>query len=499
MKYFILFALINIVINTVTNHAFLTRIKSIRYCIGLFTLNTFFAVGAGCIAQTYIPDPTILKYVAYSCALSFIVYIHLVFAESIAKKIFVMISTWLFATVALFIATPIAQSYSGIIEENKLQSLTYGIRTGIQLLYLGVIYVWVGRPFKAVLNAVSDRTIHIMLLYPILGFLLLINNYTVSLEHFGPFDSVYDALLLMVFIILGFVLVFAGISSASQVISLQYNLQMQARDNAERLRLKEEKAEFEAQSRQLQKTESLGRMAGAVAHHFNNQLGVVIGNLELAIREVPLGTESAKWLATAMKSSKNAAEMSGLMLTYLGQSFEERETVDLAWICRRNLAMLQTMLPANAALETDIPAPGPIVFANADQIQRVLTSLVANAFEALGGKPGVMGLNVKTVLPAAIPAQRRFPIDWQPQSSAYACLEVTDPGCGIEAKDMENLFDPFFSSKSTGRGMGLAVVLGILRAHDGAVAVESTPGGGSMFRVYFPVCGDAGPTVAETA
>jgi two-component system cell cycle sensor histidine kinase/response regulator CckA len=123
-------------------------------------------------------------------------------------------------------------------------------------------------------------------------------------------------------------------------------------------------------------------------------------------------------------------------------------------------------------------------------LQQILTNLITNAWEAVGEGRGVIRLGIKTVSPADIPAAHRFPLDWQPQDNAYACLEVTDAGCGIAAKDIENLFDPFFSSKFTGRGLGLAVILGIVKAHGGAVTVESEPGQGSTFRVFFPVSGE---------
>lgn len=262
------------------------------------------------------------------------------------------------------------------------------------------------------------------------------------------------------------------------------------RDITERKQVEAEREKLEAKNRQLQKAESLGRMAGAIAHHFNNQLGAVIGNLDLAIMELLKGTNPHAKIIAALKASNEAAKMSGLMLTYLGQSFDKHEPLDLSETCRRTLPMLQAIMSGNVVLETNLPSPGPVINANANQIQQVLTNLATNAREAAGESRGAVRLNVKTVSPAGIPAVKRFPLDWQPQDSAYACLEVTDAGCGIEDKDIENLFDPFFSSKFTGRGMGLAVVMGIVRAHGGIVTVESEPGRGSIFRVFFPVSGE---------
>ena len=248
-----------------------------------------------------------------------------------------------------------------------------------------------------------------------------------------------------------------------------------------------EKAKLEAQNRHLQKAESLGRMAGAIAHHFNNQLFGVIGNLEMAMTNLSEEALLKKNIHNAMDSSQRAAEMSSHMLTYLGQSYDKREPLDLSDICRWSLPMLQAIIPGNVKLDADLPSPGPVISANANQIQQVLTNIATNAWEAVGESPGAIHLSVETVLPADIPPSHSFPVDWQPQDHAYACMKVRDEGCGIMEKDIEKIFDPFFSTKFTGRGMGLAVVLGIVRAHGGAVTVQNGPGRGSIFRVYFPV------------
>jgi len=261
----------------------------------------------------------------------------------------------------------------------------------------------------------------------------------------------------------------------------------------EALRAEVAKAELEAQNRQLQKAESLNLMAGAIAHTFNNQLGVVIGNLELAMMELSQGTSPHAKITAAMKASNRAAEVSGLMLTYLGQSFDKLEPLDLSDACRRGLPMLRAAMPRNVVLETDLPSPGPVISANENEIQQVLTNLITNACEAVGEGRGAIHLNIKTVSPSEIPASHRFPIGWQPQDHAYACMEAADAGCGIEDKDIEKLFDPFFTSKFTGRGLGLPVVLGIVKAHGGAVTVESEPNRGSTFRVFLPISGEEVP------
>jgi PAS domain S-box-containing protein len=254
-----------------------------------------------------------------------------------------------------------------------------------------------------------------------------------------------------------------------------------------------EKEKLEAQNRQFQKAESLGRMAGAIAHHFNNQLSVVIGNVEMAIDSLPQGADHAGFLNAAMLAANKAAEMSGLMLAYLGQSSGKQELFDLSHACLHSLPLIRTLIPRNIEIETDLPTPGPVVRINANQMQHVVTNLITNGWEAIGEKGGTVRLSVKTASAADIPPLYRYPLNWQPHPGSYACIEVFDPGCGIAVEDIEKIFDPFFSTKFTGRGLGLAIVLGSVKAHGGVITVESDPGRGSCFRIFLPIAAEGTP------
>ena len=265
------------------------------------------------------------------------------------------------------------------------------------------------------------------------------------------------------------------------------------RDITERKQAEQEHAKLEAQNRQLQKAESLGVMAGAIAHQFNNQLGVVLGNLEMALEDLPRDAALVKSLTAAMQGARKAAKVSGQMLTYLGQTTGMRAPLDLSETCRQSLTLLQAAVPKNLMIKIDLPATGPTISANANQIQQLLTNLVTNAWEAIGDRQGTINLSVKMVSVADISRAHRFPIDWQAQNTTYACLKVMDTGCGIEDKAIDKIFDPFFSTKFTGRGLGLPVVLGIVKAHGGAVTVESDRGQGSSFRVFLPVSAEDFP------
>jgi len=268
-------------------------------------------------------------------------------------------------------------------------------------------------------------------------------------------------------------------------------------DITERKQVEKEKAKLEGQNRQLQKAESLGRMSGAIAHHFNNQLQVVMGYLGMVIGDLPPGDSRAVKLTTAMQAAKKASEVSGLLLAYLGQKQVKLELIDLAEQCRIGLPILQAGKPEDVALEIDLPSPGPSIRADAKQLQQILNNLIINAWEAIGDGAGTIRLSVRTASPADIPASRRRPVQWRSQEQNYACLEVMDSGCGIQENDMDKLFDPFFSTKFTGRGLGLSVVLGIVRAHDAVITAESRIKGGSVFKVFFPLSAQIAPRQNE--
>ena len=258
-------------------------------------------------------------------------------------------------------------------------------------------------------------------------------------------------------------------------------------DLTDRQRTEEIESGLAKQLQLLEKTESLNRMAGAIAHNFNNILGAAIGYLELAIEDLPPEENASKFLTSAFKATERAAEISGMMLTYLGQGFAEHTDLDLSEVCRNSLPALQGLIQKDVILASSFPNPGPIISANASQMQRLLRNLVLNASEAILDKQGTITLTIMTASAADISTLHRFPVDWQPQDELYACLLVKDTGSGIVVKVFETLFDPFFTTKFVGRGLGLAVVSGILRSHRGVATVESEPDRGSVFRVYLPL------------
>ena len=258
-------------------------------------------------------------------------------------------------------------------------------------------------------------------------------------------------------------------------------------DVTERRRAEEARLDHERSLQQALKAESLGRMAGAIAHNYNNLLGAVIGSLELANMERAQGKPIDENLSEALKAARRAAEVSSLMLTYLGQAPAKRELLSVSELCRRAIEGLAGTLPQSTRLSVDLPPSGPTLEANAHQLQQVLTNLVTNACESQSSGGCTVHIGVTTVSAAAIPAVHRFPHDWQPQHERYACLTVRDDGTGIAEDDFERIFDPFYSRKFVGRGLGLPVVLGIVRSHGGVITIESVLGRGTCVRAHFPL------------
>ncbi|MFN2358765.1 MAG: response regulator [Desulfotignum sp.] len=282
----------------------------------------------------------------------------------------------------------------------------------------------------------------------------------------------------------------ADVKSISQLSAEEYrqNLESLVKKRTRQLKkVQKKRVALIKKLQRAQKAESLGRMAGAIAHHFNNQLSVVIGNLEMALEDCPGNAVYRENLLEAMRASHRSAEISGLMLTYLGQGGGKPREMDLSRICLENMSLLRTTVPRGIVLETDFMSVGSTVLVDDTQMQMVLVHLITNAAEAIGDNKGRIRLTTKNLCLSDMPRLVTAPVDWKPAAGLYACLEVSDTGCGIAGKDMDNLFDPFFTTKFTGRGLGLPVILGLVKSWDGAVCVESKKGHGSCFRVFLPV------------
>jgi PAS domain S-box-containing protein len=259
------------------------------------------------------------------------------------------------------------------------------------------------------------------------------------------------------------------------------------RDFSVQRRLEADRLEFERQLLQSQKLESLGRMAGAIAHHFNNLLAAAMGNLEMALEDLAEGRRGvAEEVMEAIKAGRRASKLTRMLTSYLGHSSEERQILDLSAFCREAMPLLRLSMPDRVELKTELEEGGFLIEAVPDQVHQILVNLCSNAWEAIGEGKGEVHVALRTVRAEDLAGWRYSPAGWQPSEPAYVCLSVSDNGCGIPTSDRDRIFDPFFSTRFTGRGLGLPVVLGGVRALGGAVSFKSEVGVGSVFRVLLP-------------
>ena len=252
-----------------------------------------------------------------------------------------------------------------------------------------------------------------------------------------------------------------------------------------------ERLEIEHRKQQIEKAESLSCMAGAVAHHFNNMLSVVLGNLGLARMDQSKNSDTEEYLADAEQAARRAAELSGLMLTFLGQSQGRPVLLDFGETCKEYLVRMKPAVPENVALEIDFPEGTCVIKADPSQVKNVIKSLLNNAFEAIADSPGKVMMSLSETAVSKIQDRHLLPIEWQPAAEKYACVTITDNGSGMSADTIGRCFDPFYTEKQTGRGLGLAVALGIIKSYDGCIAVNSVPGRGSTFRFFLPLSEEA--------
>ena len=237
--------------------------------------------------------------------------------------------------------------------------------------------------------------------------------------------------------------------------------------------------------RQSQRLESLGVLAGGVAHDFNNLLTSILGNCNLAALKLPEGSPVQDQLDQIEQASVRAADLTRQMLTYAGKGRGVIAGVDLNWLLLGMKPLLEAT-PGRAAVRFEL-APGlPEIQGDADQLQQMVVNLVTNAWEAIGEGGGSITVRTgervvdRLVLNAAAPA---IPI----QPGRHVTLEVADSGCGMAPDLLNRIFDPFFSTKFMGRGLGLPALIGILRGHGGSIQVRSEPGRGSSFLLFLPV------------
>ena len=259
----------------------------------------------------------------------------------------------------------------------------------------------------------------------------------------------------------------------------------------------EHRLRLESQIEQNQRLESLGLLAGGVAHDFNNLLAAVIANLDLALEESREDLYLQLSLEDARGASMRAAELCRHLLAYAGRRPIESEVLHLDALVTEMMHLLRASIPPQIEVTDDLHDATPRLAADGSQVRQVLMNLMLNAADAIGQKTHG-AISLRTGRTYVDDAELAVPFVCKPAAGEYAFLEVADNGCGMSSDVLERLFDPFFTTKRSGRGLGMAAVIGIVRGHEGGISVESVKGEGTTFRVYWPIATDADEEESES-
>jgi PAS domain S-box-containing protein len=251
-----------------------------------------------------------------------------------------------------------------------------------------------------------------------------------------------------------------------------------------RAKLEAQQSELEARMRASERLESLGLLAAGLAHDFNNLLVSVLGNAELLLRRTELEPSVREPVVMIKRAGRLASELTRQLLIFAGRGQLNRTAVDLPKLVAENLAMMHTRVPRRIALDVRSVAGLPEIDADRGQVNQIVLNLVTNSIEALGEAAGTIVIDMRsTTLDRHELAT--FQLNQHAGPGEFVVLQVRDTGCGMDAATQQRIFDPFFSTKFTGRGLGLASLAGIVQTHRGAVRVRSTLGEGSSIEVAF--------------
>ncbi len=250
------------------------------------------------------------------------------------------------------------------------------------------------------------------------------------------------------------------------------------RDLTERRRLEE-------QVQQTKRLESLGLLAGGIAHDFNNLLVAIMGNADLAETVLEAEHPARDHVEEVLRASQRAADLCQQMLAYAGKGRSTVEPVDLNEVVQEMTELMEVSLPPTAELTLRLAPRLPAVRGDVVQLRQVVLNLLTNAADAVGGRRG--WIEIATFHTEADPVREKDAVvDARPETGPWAGIRVADTGVGMDEETRQRIFDPFFSTKARGRGLGLAAVLGIVRGHKGALTLRTTKGRGSEIQVLLP-------------
>ena len=255
--------------------------------------------------------------------------------------------------------------------------------------------------------------------------------------------------------------------------------------SVQRQSMREELQKSERRIQETQRLESLGILAGGIAHDFNNILTAILGNANLARQELPSNSEIQGYLSSIENSALRAADVCRQMLDYSGKGRFEVQSLNLTQVVEETCRLLSISIHKKVELHFRLLSQLPLISGDALQIRQAILNLTSNASESIAGE-GFIKISTGLIDQQEIDFKSvytPFPL----HEGRYVYLEVADNGSGIDPKNYSRIFEPFYSSKFAGRGLGLPVVLGISRGHRGGVTVKSSLGNGTSFRLYFPL------------
>jgi PAS domain S-box-containing protein len=266
-------------------------------------------------------------------------------------------------------------------------------------------------------------------------------------------------------------------------------------DITEHKRAEQEREQLESQLREAQKFEALGTLAGGIAHEFNNILAAIIGFTELIRDHVPKGSREERHAARVLQAGIRGRELVKQMLTFSQRTKEEEKPLQLSSIVKETVKLLRPSTPSTISIRASMKSESGLILANPVQIRQVLMNLAANAAYAMRERGGVLDMEVSDF---SVEPCERNPHGIEP--GVYVKLVVRDTGIGMPQEVMEGAFDPFFTTKGLGKGtgLGLSVVLGIVKQAHGYITVDSAPGKGSTFAIYFPKAAEGPATEPAT-
>jgi len=259
-----------------------------------------------------------------------------------------------------------------------------------------------------------------------------------------------------------------------------------SRDVTKQVEAENERRVLAEQLHESQRLESLGIMAGGIAHDFNNLLTPIVGETSLALLDLEPESDLRQPLLKIQRAAHRAAALTNQMLAYSGQGPLLFEPVDLSQLVEEMGELIQSNVSGGAVLSYSLSQDLPQIEGDCSQLSQIVMNLISNAIESV--EEGRGHIAVKTgIMQASDVEKERIVGNREARPGPYVFLEVSDDGCGMDDQTRLKIFDPFFTTKFTGRGLGLASVLGIVRGHGGMIVLETEAGRGTRFQVLLPI------------